>query len=1219
MACEYLKDAEFLKALDEMRIKEHYITLQVMNFKEEPIRMIQGIATAGTITVNGSSAVRRTINLTLVAPENENDLSNIDNIISANKKIKVELGLKNPFSNYKYYGDIIWFPLGVFIVTEATSATSATNATISIKGKDKMCMLDGTCGGVFPATVILHETQVELEDGSYTIEKVPIFTIVKECVRHYGQEIEQNIIINDLDIVAKQSVNYIGSQPIWFDEDFKLSPIISDSKPDSPEHWARKYVYGQDIGYIETDFTFPGELVLSAGETVVQALDKIISVIGNYEYFYDLEGRFIFQEKKNYLNHYYTPVTELNDYYYIRAFSDSKYYKIFENAKDSVSYFNAPKFDNLKNDFVVWGTQTSKDGVTKNIKYHLAVDEKPVLDLASQYMWDVTNGNGEHLYYRFGADEEEYLNGPEQTPVEIEFDADTKEEDILKVLNERVHKDYVNYASSESSFVVYFKVLWGNQIRFYKARIKYHQLEYLVYDERLTRDIKDESILIGIYIPPEKEENNLNDEPDDLINLPNPDIPGVGDDSSIDSEMGVGVSITKLTWWPTGGNESSNSIALYNLTKRSDEEVDELVEELDPYFSHFGSSLKDFINGGDKWGSTTYPIYPPKEDDDNLQNGNEEESEEENQENSTLVEDVKNKEFTALVIRCIDKIYALGYTDEKGTWQEVYSLGEKANLNIKDLSSALKSIGEKFVTRVYVFDNFNKENSKNFDSITTINLISQYAANPQKLKIGNNLAEFNYEFNNIKVNDTIKMTSDERKQMITQLLPFYLDNNTELVSDINAVYTVGPDGKISNENNSNVTNGTTGSDNSNPSLDNQFPSHDKSDQTTTTYPIMPIARENEVQTLEELDDYYINALNSLKGCYNISGNNWSNQTPGDNNNSSDSSLDEDDDPTIILPWLDGTEMTFKVINKEQANLIYKYSQAGYSPDNLIEEIYNYWKNNILKKDNINKEYILQIIVSIPEEPQLDYGENFLYTLLGKPCSEWREELYRQALLNRESAGEQGYYDEELIAFWRTNFDTLNEAWHQEWQDYISKDNGDNPWDGWNPAIYRDPGLLVFWLDFLDSDQLVSKYSVNQIGRRTKAITKENVKVLYKLEVPDLLFLENTGDIGGIIQEQIARGQMCCALKKNEMKYFSSSSTGTTAFDLIREMLYNYLSYSTSVTINCIPKYYLEPNNLIYISDTKSNIQGDFFITQFTVPLTYNGTMSINTVQTLIRV
>ena len=45
-----------------------------------------------------------------------------------------------------------------------------------------------------------------------------------------------------------------------------------------------------------------------------------------------------------------------------------------------------------------------------------------------------------------------------------------------------------------------------------------------------------------------------------------------------------------------------------------------------------------------------------------------------------------------------------------------------------------------------------------------------------------------------------------------------------------------------------------------------------------------------------------------------------------------------------------------------------------------------------------------------------------------------------------------------------------------------------------------------------------------------------------------------------------------------MRYFISSATGSTAFDLIREMLYQYLSYNTSVTINCIPKYYLEVNN-----------------------------------------
>jgi len=43
------------------------------------------------------------------------------------------------------------------------------------------------------------------------------------------------------------------------------------------------------MGYIYTDFTYPGkELVCNAGDSVTSVLDKIISVMGNYEYFYDV-------------------------------------------------------------------------------------------------------------------------------------------------------------------------------------------------------------------------------------------------------------------------------------------------------------------------------------------------------------------------------------------------------------------------------------------------------------------------------------------------------------------------------------------------------------------------------------------------------------------------------------------------------------------------------------------------------------------------------------------------------------------------------------------------------------------------------------------------------------------------------------------------------------------------------------------------------------------
>jgi hypothetical protein len=36
-------------------------------------------------------------------------------------------------------------------------------------------------------------------------------------------------------------------------------------------------------------------LIANAGETVVSILDKIKNILGNYEYFYDINGNFVFQ------------------------------------------------------------------------------------------------------------------------------------------------------------------------------------------------------------------------------------------------------------------------------------------------------------------------------------------------------------------------------------------------------------------------------------------------------------------------------------------------------------------------------------------------------------------------------------------------------------------------------------------------------------------------------------------------------------------------------------------------------------------------------------------------------------------------------------------------------------------------------------------------------------------------------------------------------------
>ena len=55
-----------------------------------------------------------------------------------------------------------------------------------------------------------------------------------------------------------------------------------------------KIEYGQTAGYRLTELTYPGELVVSSGETVTGVLDKIKTLLNDFEYFYDLNGRFVF-------------------------------------------------------------------------------------------------------------------------------------------------------------------------------------------------------------------------------------------------------------------------------------------------------------------------------------------------------------------------------------------------------------------------------------------------------------------------------------------------------------------------------------------------------------------------------------------------------------------------------------------------------------------------------------------------------------------------------------------------------------------------------------------------------------------------------------------------------------------------------------------------------------------------------------------------------------
>lgn len=632
---EYLNDMDFLTQLDKLHMRVQYAKIILLSFKdEEPIKEIQGSITSGNLSVNGSSAIRRTINLTMLASIDNSNLEDIDNEISINKKIKVLIGYDNPLKSYKNYGDIIWFPCGLFVLSSANISRSTSGWNISITGKDKMCLLDGTAGGTLPASITFHESLVQLDNGDVEIQYPTIFQIIYEAVNHWGGEAIENIIITDIDEEIKMLVRYMGDKPIYFSNDYQSLSF------EAQEDYPHMFSYGQDAGYKYTNFTYPGELVLNAGDTVVTLLDKIVSTLGNYEYFYNIDGKFVFQEIKNYLNTG-SPLLELSPEDYVRSYNNAKFLYSLTDLDTTTAITRNPKYDNVKNDFYVWGKRKTSTGVEVSIRYHLAIDDKPDIDLAMQNMWEV----------------------------------------------------------------------------------------------------------------------------------------------------------------------------------------------------------KD----------------------------------------------------------------------------------KKSNLIVR------------------------------------------------------------YDFNT-------------------------------------------------------------------------------------------------------LDDYSV------------------------------------DDYTI--------------------------------------------------------------------------------TLVGTPCDEWREELYRRALNAQVSNSVyDNYYDSELIAEWRNLYNPMNKNWDAT--------------NHWNPDVFNDPGSINFWLDFIDTSSALGKYSIKNIGRRTKVVNNNDIKTVYNSEVPDVVFIE------GLDQDLIVKyqgiGQRFFILTNEYYDMFSISTTGTSCFDQIREMMYQNLCYNTTISLTCLPKYYIEPNNIIRVEDKDSNIYGNYQITQYSLPLTYNGTMSITATEVLTRV
>lgn len=436
---KYLFDKEFLKQLDYHREKETYVRITSLTNDEYPREQIEGRATGGSVNIDGASAVRRSCSLSMVALDDDAILT--DNFWCYNNKFKLEIGLKNLIDNK--YPDIIWFDMGIYIITNFSKSKNTNNLSVSLSGKDKMCRLNGEVSGniMMPTDFGTIETiQKNKETGELTtiIEKLPIYMIIQNAIKEYGQERAENIIINDLDQWGYELWEYRGDQPMYLfilpgtdsnnlsvinmtfngetsieiaatgseavstslkdfeaagGKFFSMNVLDSDYNNNATlinfsntlQCYVAKIDYGETAGYHRIPLTYNNDLILNAGETVTSLLDKLKSMLGDFEYFYDLQGRFVFQKKNTYIQELFSPIDGelVTSIMYASQYS----YK-FEDEELFTAISNSPNINNLKNDFAIWGSRKSAIGDDLPIHARYAIDKKPIRYCSLPYYKD---------------------------------------------------------------------------------------------------------------------------------------------------------------------------------------------------------------------------------------------------------------------------------------------------------------------------------------------------------------------------------------------------------------------------------------------------------------------------------------------------------------------------------------------------------------------------------------------------------------------------------------------------------------------------------------------------------------------------------------------------------------------------------------------------------------------------------------------------------------
>lgn len=1149
-------DSEFLKQLALERERELYAKVVALDLNENPIEEIQGRVTQGSVPVDGNSIVRRTCSLSMVA----HDMSINDYVWGLETKVKLFIGVTNTLNDD--YPPIIWFKMGTFVLTSFSSSVSASGHTISLQGKDKMCLLNGDIGGNLTALSYDFGTVNVINRSGYTYtEQIPIKTIIQKAVHEYAKEPFHNIILNDLDDCGLELIEYRGDDPLYFVYDVgtqevsgmvlnqnqvyycknvgaekTIAEMEEQNALDIAADGSPTYVFktltesmdltteqipteffgladdkgnrlgpynlikiekGMTCGYRTCELVYAGKLTASAGEAITSVLTKIVNMLGNYEYFYNLDGQFVFQRKRTYVHTSWNNMVNNGEEDWVEnsAYTNSFLFS-FEDGSLITSYQNAPNLANLKNDFSIWGVRSGVSGAQIPIHLRYAIDTKPTYYTAldgttyttrteeevewdrQNFEYDLPEGGYQKEPSRFGLNEDWWevrdwaeawkfsgLAVPSSNlgtycPVRaVVYPEDTSPE---------IHGYYADCPRFPVSREIWDS--WGD----YAARLKYILTEDLIFHEDGTlwdyHGLCAHSYIEWLNYFAETDVNNgytTGRYQGGYAYFYKPQVPA----DEIANNGGQGLILGENIKYKCDWRELIYRMAIdYKKYADKDPTTDETKIAEDINRDNFLMKVRD-------WNPSFYPTG-----------------------------------YTG---------YEQYYTDMEGFWRQLYDPEYTTSYKVISLSK-----------RRYI------EESR--------------------------FGEFYYDA-------PIYTQCNEDDPFFSEVVYYTLENDGEYKPSINLTQT---------EYGKNPTKYYIITDTKIKEVDIAHRPHDEHEiywkHTSQGYESVGTFSNKSDYEKQRINLYYRTATYNYFPCITVKP-----FIPGklyftlqeNGDYKVDTTIKED----IYLkkPW-DYYERA--VIGGQ-----IKFSCCATVHEFSSEREYFEAKKD---KDGVIVDYILKTPFSKADYDNLGNANELYYAVINYsyiPCE--HPKYSYDPNCNYYVKGIKEYETDET-----------------------------SPNFGWNRSVQESPESLNFWFDFLDTYGELSQYSVSSVGDRPKAVNDTNVKAIYFRETPGVIFVEDLNDI-----DEKKSGYTYAQLPQHLEYLFSISGQGKSAKDVLDSFLYTHSYCVESITINAMPVYHLEPNTRIFVRDDRCGINGEYIVTRINYPLAANGTMSINATKVVDRI